>query len=583
MRALPLALASIALLVHGCASSRPRASTPAPAPAAQEAPAPAPKPAAEGARPPAAASADLPLPDLGLAGQPMRRLDFRGGNPVVPVRLMEGQAQVTLGSRGRLRLTLHGPVPKAVEGPPGSTWVVRAVRGSAARVLARIQIVEIPFSDKDGLEAARSEWAARGVAVRAQVLGSQYGIAGKVIDNRRYLLLVDQPPAPPEDLEPQQAAFLKQHGVRTSLFEELAAPAHATFELQDPDGVPIAQATDKLTVESPDGAPIEVRRVEYGVGYDFHNYEDRAYRGVLQLVPDRKGRIATVNLAPMEELLRGLVPAEIFARAHPEALKAQAVTARSEVLAKIGLKHLADPYLLCAEQHCAVYKGVASETASTDQAVAATRGEGLFAPSGRLVDATYSAVCGGHTEHNDVVWGGPPDPSLRGRPDVLPGQVARASPQDLGAFLRVEAPHACRLSSFAQPSRYRWEKRFSAQDVNDKTASLGVGRVMAMTVTERGVSGRARLLQLSGEAGATQVRGELAIRRLFGMLNSAMFELRVERDGKGRPTAWIFTGGGWGHGVGMCQTGAIGRAEAGQTYREILDHYYNGAQVARIY
>jgi SpoIID/LytB domain protein len=67
------------------------------------------------------------------------------------------------------------------------------------------------------------------------------------------------------------------------------------------------------------------------------------------------------------------------------------------------------------------------------------------------------------------------------------------------------------------------------------------------------------------------------------MLNSAMFEVRAEKDAKGRPTAWIFTGGGWGHGVGMCQTGAIGRAEAGQNYREILGHYYSGAQVARIY
>jgi SpoIID/LytB domain protein len=97
------------------------------------------------------------------------------------------------------------------------------------------------------------------------------------------------------------------------------------------------------------------------------------------------------------------------------------------------------------------------------------------------------------------------------------------------------------------------------------------------------VSGRARLLQISGEEGATTIRGELNIRRTFGMLNSAMFELKAEKDAKGRPTAWVFTGGGWGHGVGMCQTGAIGRAEAGQTYRQILDHYFNGAQVARIY
>jgi SpoIID/LytB domain protein len=67
------------------------------------------------------------------------------------------------------------------------------------------------------------------------------------------------------------------------------------------------------------------------------------------------------------------------------------------------------------------------------------------------------------------------------------------------------------------------------------------------------------------------------------MLNSAMFELKIERHAKGRPVTWVFTGGGWGHGVGMCQVGAIGRAEAGQNYREILNHYFNGAAPARIY
>jgi SpoIID/LytB domain protein len=250
----------------------------------------------------------------------------------------------------------------------------------------------------------------------------------------------------------------------------------------------------------------------------------------------------------------------------------------------VGLKHLGDPYLLCTEQHCAVYKGVGGEAAATSAAVDATRGEGAFDASGRLVDSVYSAICGGHTEDNEVVWGGVANPSLRGRPDLLPGTDAGVSPgASLTGFLRSDAAFACRVSSFAQPGRFRWERRFSAREVDEKLATAGVGRVMAMNVTERGVSGRARLLQVSGEQGATTLRGELTIRRTFGMLNSALFELGVERDARGRPVAWVFTGGGWGHGVGLCQTGAIGRAEAGQSYRQILEHYFNGAVVAPIY
>ena len=107
--------------------------------------------------------------------------------------------------------------------------------------------------------------------------------------------------------------------------------------------------------------------------------------------------------------------------------------------------------------------------------------------------------------------------------------------------------------------------------------------MQAMVVDERGVSGRATLLTLSGTLGATQLRGELNIRRQFGMLNSAMFLVEPERNGTGHVTGWTFRGGGWGHGVGMCQTGAIGRAEAGQSHRDILRHYFNGAEVARIY
>jgi SpoIID/LytB domain protein len=182
-----------------------------------------------------------------------------------------------------------------------------------------------------------------------------------------------------------------------------------------------------------------------------------------------------------------------------------------------------------------------------------------------------------------VVWGGPPDPSLRGQPDLLEPS-GQPTPANLEQFLAsTDMPAACRLSTFTQPNKFRWEKRFTAAQVNAFTQSLGVGPVQAMALSERGVSGRARVLTVSGENGATQIRGELNIRKLFGMLNSTMAVVEPTRDAEGRISGWVFRGGGWGHGVGMCQTGAIGRAEAGQRYQQILRHYYNGAEVAPIY
>jgi stage II sporulation protein D len=569
--------ALLALLLAACATPP---APPADGEAAPTAVPASPAVATEAGAPPAPAEDPL---SLGLvAPTEVKRLDFRGGEPQVPIRLMERRPEVTFSPRGRMRLRFEGPGDKVLEAPAGSVWKVRVTQGEPAVLTARIQLQEFRFADKAGLAEAQQEWQARGLLVRAQVIGSLYGIAGKVIDNRRYLLLLDEA-LTPQEASARQAELLRQFGVRTTLLEEVRTPGRGILEVSDANGSVVGLSESSLLAETLDGAGFNVRQVEHHVGYENHGFEDRSYRGALQLTVDRFGELAVVNVVKLEELLKGLVPAEIFARAHMEALKAQAVTARGEVLAKVGTKHLADPYLLCSEQHCAVYQGRTGEAASTSAAVEATRGEALFSKDGRLVDSVYSAVCGGHTENNEVVWGGPPDPSLRGRPDLLEPSADAPSPSRLQAFLDTPLPAACRLSSFAQRGKYRWARRFTAAQVNAFTERLGVGPVQAMKLSERGVSGRARVLTISGERGATQVRGELNIRRLFGMLNSSMALLEAERDAEGRVTGWLFWGGGWGHGVGMCQTGAIGRAEAGHRYRDILRHYYNGAEVAPIY
>ena len=132
-------------------------------------------------------------------------------------------------------------------------------------------------------------------------------------------------------------------------------------------------------------------------------------------------------------------------------------------------------------------------------------------------------------------------------------------------------------SGFANADKVRWRRTFTQREVDEICASLGVGTVQTLAVEGRGVSGRARALRIAGSRASARVYGELQIRRLFRNLNSGMFV--VERSGSG----WTFVGGGWGHGSGMCQTGAIGRAQRGATYRDILAWYYSGAAPVRIY
>jgi SpoIID/LytB domain protein len=285
----------------------------------------------------------------------------------------------------------------------------------------------------------------------------------------------------------------------------------------------------------------------------------------------------------MEELLRGLVPAEMPALSHLEALKAQAVTARSNMLAQIGVRHLEDPYMLCAEVHCQAYRGEGAHHARTDEAIRATAGEAIFGRRDqRLVDAVYHAMCGGHGENNEYVWGNTPDAELRGRPDLPePGgsQWAGGLSEEakLRRFLAADVDAWCRRPAATRRDRWRWERRLGPADLEDVGASLGIGRVRSMEIRSRGVSGRARSLRVSGADGTAEVAGELKIRRLLHNLPSAMFVF--DRDGDD----WVARGGGWGHGAGMCQWGAVGRAEAGQDYRQILKAYYSGADVAKVY
>ncbi len=528
-----------------------------------------------------------PEPDDPLELLWSRRLSFDGGEPLITVRVAEGRQQVFVVPRSPMTVLARNASGKsavALDGAAPGRFTLQLLEGAPGSGAAFVELEQLRFDDKEGVQRARQEWTKKGVPVRVATVGEAYGIAGHVVDTRRYAILAQG--VSTEAGARQKAQELEaKFGARVQIRRELAVRPRGRVELRDPHGASVAIGEGALELRAADG--IVVEQVEFGMGYSFHGAEDRAYPGRLFATIDGSGALAVVVALPMERLIKGVVPSEIFARAHAEALKAQAVTARGEVLAKIGARHLGDPYQLCAEQHCQVYKGTAAEEAGANAAVDATRGEALFAELGgqsRLVDSVYSAVCGGFTEDNDAVWGGPPDPSLRGRPDFDPTAPGMAAFKDgigealVSRFVHLNpVPSYCAQSGFARPDKVRWQRPFTRAEVDEICAPLGVGAVQALAVDGRGVSGRARSLRVAGDRAAARVHGELTIRRMFRNLNSGMFV--VERS----PGGWTFVGGGWGHGSGMCQTGAIGRAERGASYRDILAWYYSGAAPVRIY
>jgi stage II sporulation protein D len=531
------------------------------------------------------AAADLaPDPTDPIAILYGRRLAFADGAPLVTVRVMEGQQRFTFIPNGPVRVGSRGQDLRVVGPKGGGRWTVRVAESRPGRSVARVHVGEHLFNEGPMAEADAQLFRDHGYKPSLVSVGTVYGIAGRTVDTRHVLILLEG-----DGSEETAAKLVSEVGdrfsARPAVHREPLERGHGTVEVISPAGVVVAHANDALAIDVEGGLTVE--RVEHSMGYPDHGFEDRSYSGRLFAVVDSHGLLAAVNLVPLEQLAKGIVPSEIFARAHPESLKAQAVTARGEILAKVGARHVGDPYLLCAEQHCQVFRGQSGEDPRTSAAVDATRGEALFAANGGpLVPSYYSAICGGHTEDNDMVWGGPPNPSIRGRPDFPLNESTQAFSEGIGeallrSWLVSKVPAYCRTASTAKPDKYRWKRVFAQAEVDGLAAAYGVGHVASLDIDGRGISGRARTLVLRGAAGEARVHSELSIRRLFKMLPSGMFV--VDAEGRGRSRRFVFQGGGWGHGAGMCQTGAIGRAEQGASYRDILRVYFSGADVVRMY
>jgi SpoIID/LytB domain protein len=499
------------------------------------------------------------------------------GVPIVPVAIAQGVEQVTVSGEGGLLLLPDGDDGPEVES--GESLVVTASHTAPARM--RYWPVAFRGQAGTGAEATRllNSFKNRGIEARVFEIGALFGVGGEVIDRREVLLGVA--PANSSEAAEKNAERLRAtepvppSGVHAEMLER----PHGRVTARAQRGSFVMHNEGMLWVAPRGEGPLRITGTRAG-GAAFAG----AYHGRLCFTVGKQGDLVVVNAVPENRLLAGLVPAEIFPSAPDEALKAQAVAARGELLAKIGTRHHGEPFRLCAETHCQVYAGAAKETPRTTAAVEATRGEVLFTERDKaatLVDTVYSASCGGHTEHNENAWRDmPPESALRGHldgPDAA-GFSGGVTSGNLERFLTQPPPTWCGQAQIqGGPDRFRWTVTRSAAELERLLADRRLGRVRAIAVDERGVSGRAKAVTITGSLRSEVIRGELNIRRAFGNLRSALFVVTV-KDG-----AATFRGGGFGHGVGLCQTGAVGMAEAGKSYRDILQHYYQRSTLRKLW
>lgn len=325
----------------------------------------------------------------------------------------------------------------------------------------------------------------------------------------------------------------------------------------------------------------------------------KTYRGKGEAIQNGAGALAGVNELPVEQYLYGVVPLELGPIAYPEieAQKAQAIAARTYALAGLG-KRASNGYDLRATTDDQVYGGYPAEHPVSSGAVDATAGE-VVTYGGALISALFSSTSGGHTANNEEAFAGAAVPYLRGIPDAERGRALEHVPS-----LEVFRSHANATSlrnikegDFESNwARYhRWTFEWTNAEISSVITAYAlqpVGRVLEINVLERGPSGRATRVEYVTEAGTfTSARDgtRAALKYITASgtpanLLSTLFFIEPVIDRKSKEMSGFRAyGAGFGHGVGLSQTGAVGMAEKGHSYGEILRHYYQGAEIATWY
>jgi len=361
---------------------------------------------------------------------------------------------------------------------------------------------------------------------------------------------------------------------------------------------------DENELPCPDWQGLKVTPAEgTSLAVESRTWTRRSYRGTVRVQLGTDGQLVVVNEVSLEDYLRGVLPLEMGPGFAPEALKAQAVAARTYALSCLfrGEREneetasscpVPNPALPTSGYHFAVqntqaYGGIQAENNRTDACVAATRGE-ILTFQGQLVQTVFHTVCGGQTEDVRHVWGRPA-PCLGGVWDSPSPVEDLASPEGLARFLQTGSDSYCRDSP-----AYRWTASFSRSQLQNLLGrtlpqvlgrkDIALGPLLDLRVEERSPNGRVEALAVVGR-NQTYVVQRDAIRWLFGSgrpgptgLKSTLFLIQRSPDG----SRYTFFGGGWGHGAGLCQQGAQGMARAGHTYEEILLHYYPGAVLTKV-
>ena len=377
-------------------------------------------------------------------------------------------------------------------------------------------------------------------------------------------------------------------------------------------------------------ASFSLSDVTIGVNFHWERKETQTFLGTLRFVVE-SDKIVAINELPVEKYLESVISSEMSATSSLELLKAHAVISRSWLLAQMKKRReVAENgnnffsftkkedtlirwydredhtlFDVCADDHCQRYQGITKETSPhVAEAIRQTKGQ-ILMDGEEICDARFSKCCGGITEEFQYCWEDTPKTYLTAVRDIALG-VEHTLPnltneEEAEKWIRFNRPAFCNtqdkkilsevLNDYDQETVnfYRWKETLSQEKLQQLIADklkMDLGAILDMKAVERGKSGRISKLQLIGTEKTFTIGKELEIRRTLSdshLLSSAFVVDKYDKDEQGVPQRFELIGAGWGHGVGLCQIGAAVMGEQGYHYDAILLHYYQGAEIKKLY
>ena len=377
-------------------------------------------------------------------------------------------------------------------------------------------------------------------------------------------------------------------------------------------------------------ASFSLNDVTIGVNFHWERKETQTFLGTLRFVVE-SDKICAINELPVEKYLESVISSEMSATSSLELLKAHAVISRSWLLAQMKKRReVAESgnnffsftkkedmlirwydredhtiFDVCADDHCQRYQGITKETSPhVAEAIRQTKGQVLL-DGDEICDARFSKCCGGVTEEFQYCWEDTPKNYLTAVRDIALGIESTlpnlTNEEEAEKWIRFNPPAFCNtqdkrilsqvLNDYDQETVdfYRWKVTLTQEKLQQLIADklkMDFGAILDLKAVERGKSGRISKLQIIGTEKTFTIGKELEIRRTLSdshLLSSAFIVDKYDIDEQGVPQRFELIGAGWGHGVGLCQIGAAVMGEEGYLYDAILLHYYQGAEIKKLY